>query len=1048
MELFIRADDIYMEIHKVTLKDGHIPMIGDQLPSFLSENDHGYCNPYEIEPAVWFKVMVVDSISIDCTKRAIMWNSDSSLPYVESEKQDSLTHSGQSKRRHRVSESMYIGGELYGFESDLDELFDTLQLNVVNFASSQISREDFNSEVMRMLHCHVLPLIKLTTEDVPKMKKVFAEEEKYIRNIDEEIIQKDKQMESIGQAMQRQRDAFLSSFVTIKDDQSMLTSSAKMCNKDLATVLVQDCESDLMALHQKLDDLQREVEEAKRSLALEEWVEIGESTGGSVSSEDEISQQLVKANESDLEKTLREKRVERNGCHKKLKGLLCARENLRVFISEVEEEEEIRQKRKSFMKSFKSSPQHQPLPIHNVYMGMRDTLTEVRNKAKALVDKKVLLISVKEALRTTLEELAVNEESLGCDVGVMHGSRPTDVLHRSRKPREWLTLGQQVSDLVGHHSNQVCLLHNNFTKIVADRCQAGIFEKRLMDVSHNAVRTGESVSESDSRKSDSGVYVENKLFGIQKSKAGEESSNEERPKVQIDNLHIEKTSPVNSIISDTSDLDTGSESRNSSGNTSQSELSSLPSDVHATTPCSRACDSLVQMEGQFGDEDIVIVHNNSRDHLRRAIDDLKQEIQGHFNDMCKLIQTSIENHTQTVTKKVWLCYEHHFYEATMEPLMELYKYAFQSVSDRLQRLVPHLTVEDLDLDDTIIANMLEEKVMKLPNSETDPELAALSDLESDAETDPFNSSNVSQTKSEPTSPSTDNLDDVDESVAPPEGLSSAEKEDKKEGGAVERRVRSFRGRLMTHPVQECTTPPNSKKPPEDSGNKSTGGLQRIKIHYPMSVTVVRNRQSWPQAPVARPTNADLELGLDALHVPKKDTGRKSPTSTFDNIRRSLFAQRETTLPIVSEIEKTEGVTPLVYRDVKLKPEFQEKFIVAKNCLKETLDGVTPLIKLQSLMRCLREVTNCLSDYQFQYNNNDAGACSDDIIDMLIILLLNCDVSVTAALYPHLMFLADTLPPFFEGGPYQFCLVQFSVAYQFLQDRLLLKNRGVVTQSCL
>ena len=186
MQLFIRSGDLYTEIPSVTLKDGYIPVVGDR------KNLNQHNDPTEhIEPAIWFKVLALDSVSIDCTKRAIMWNSDSIVNEDDhcrrgSKSSSRLTDSFQEsdsplQKRKRISQSMYIGGEFYGFESELDELFDTMQATLRDFAETDMNTEDFYETVMRLLHCHVLPAITMTEEDTARLERILDKQEHHIQ---------------------------------------------------------------------------------------------------------------------------------------------------------------------------------------------------------------------------------------------------------------------------------------------------------------------------------------------------------------------------------------------------------------------------------------------------------------------------------------------------------------------------------------------------------------------------------------------------------------------------------------------------------------------------------------------------------------------------------------------------------------------------------------------------------------------------------------------------------------------------------------------------
>ena len=195
MQLFIRSGDLYTEIPSVTLKDGYIPVVGDR--KNLNPNPD---TTVHIESAIWFKFLALDSVSIDCTKRAIMWNSDSTVTAAgEDGKRGSkyssrLTDSFQSidsdsplQKRKRIAQSMYIGGEFYGFESELDELFDTMQAALAEFAETSINTENFYETVMRLLHCHVLPAITMTEEDLMRLEQVLSQQENNIQIVSKTV---------------------------------------------------------------------------------------------------------------------------------------------------------------------------------------------------------------------------------------------------------------------------------------------------------------------------------------------------------------------------------------------------------------------------------------------------------------------------------------------------------------------------------------------------------------------------------------------------------------------------------------------------------------------------------------------------------------------------------------------------------------------------------------------------------------------------------------------------------------------------------------------
>ncbi len=190
MQLDIRTGEEETRL-TVTLKDGYLPVVGDhRIDSSAADPD----SRVHIEPAIWFKVLVLDSVVIDCPKRAIMWNSDPNTalgselkrsPGKSTRASKGADHDEESplQKRKRISQSMYIGGEFYGFESELDELFDTMQETLKFFSEANIDSARFYETVMRMLHCHVLPAISLTEEDSARLEFILKQQETLIERV-------------------------------------------------------------------------------------------------------------------------------------------------------------------------------------------------------------------------------------------------------------------------------------------------------------------------------------------------------------------------------------------------------------------------------------------------------------------------------------------------------------------------------------------------------------------------------------------------------------------------------------------------------------------------------------------------------------------------------------------------------------------------------------------------------------------------------------------------------------------------------------------------
>lgn len=71
MHVFINDGNERCWLTDVHLKEGFCPHIGNQSKRQLK-------NDASIEPAIWCKVLILDSISIDCSRRVLRWCTGSS----------------------------------------------------------------------------------------------------------------------------------------------------------------------------------------------------------------------------------------------------------------------------------------------------------------------------------------------------------------------------------------------------------------------------------------------------------------------------------------------------------------------------------------------------------------------------------------------------------------------------------------------------------------------------------------------------------------------------------------------------------------------------------------------------------------------------------------------------------------------------------------------------------------------------------------------------------------------------------------------------------
>ena len=171
--------------------------------------------------------------------------------------------------------------------------------------------------------------------------------------------------------------------------------------------------------------------------------------------------------------------------------------------------------------------------------------------------------------------------------------------------------------------------------------------------------------------------------------------------------------------------------------------------IAAESPDSGSLDSIqVLPEGLAHDDtdDAFIVFDSVKnDNGQVNIDILKANIRTHFDEMCLELETELHCAASTALhRKVWFCYESHFYERTMAHLTKFYQLAYADVTDKFCESLLDLTVEDLELETSFVLHLLKDnhtKVFKLdrdpytaqPNNDCDTQPPLLNNIESDSE---------------------------------------------------------------------------------------------------------------------------------------------------------------------------------------------------------------------------------------------------------------------------------------------------------------------------
>ena len=226
------------------------------------------------------------------------------------------------------------------------------------------------------------------------------------------------------------------------------------------------------------------------------------------------------------------------------------------------------------------------------------------------------------------------------------------------------------------------------------------------------------------------------------------------------------------------------------------------------------------------------------------------------------------------------------------------------------------------------------------------------------------------------------------------------------GGAVAKAL----NRTVSAPASSDETIPKRLEADEQDIPAPTI-IRQIKVFHPTSVTMVYHRCTWPvdHAEMSIQQLGDtIERGQEAVELNTRAS--RSPRSRL-----------------------------LTYKAPKFRSNIASCLQNSFECLNSVITENSPMIKLQSLTQCLRSLSNQISIIQQESGRTGRGASTDDLIDLLGLLLCNYDPILMNRLYPQITLLSDIIAPFFEAGPYSFSLVQFIVAFQFLENKIAMKQ---------
>lgn len=1007
MHLYILTEAVNIDVSEITLENGYVPVISSR-PGLKGAAR----NPdLSVEPAVWFKVLVIDAISIDCTQRNISWSSVSGVTpdfkgsdsgieacgsYCSSD--DGGPSEDALRLTRSISESPFDCGEFYVYDRDLDEVYDSVPALVSDYQVNVLSKEEFHVRLMHLLHVYILPNIKLGCEDIENVSNSLKQQDVLLLDVDRHICALSENLQKRRSDRKEQRKKFI-------DGISHLSSvKSHLYPKELIDVLVNDVAGDVSDAWDALEKVQKEVDHYK-TLPLSAY-----------------DPKLLQAH-----------RAKRDELYRKYENVITVRERLREVQERVRETENSKATfTKMLSKSFKSlsETQAEHESLCKVYMLLTKGEADKMSEIQALTDKKLLMLSVKEAMRTTLNELLKGKDSFGVDTDTTGSLKATNVLNSLATSTAWQTLAEQVARIIDNTKHALSQQHFRFCADVNARCMKLIEESTWIKRSSSEVTlcirsSGQSTSSSDKSLSGSnldasaseclhhpsvdtpdccaggdwsGLYGGVRMAG---NKSCRDSAVSEISSFSVLSTESSATVASDSLVKNRDSIQGGTTKTKKKKGYSKKSLK----------PAKSTFQSYVDGGQNTGGYDTCGSDATcQRDDVgisKKAIETLLELIRQHFSRICKELQKELQVTQPRHFRKIWLNYETHFYQETIDSLIQLYQLEYSSITKALCKSVRTLTVADLSLDDALLSHMLvdvNDKEQPVPKHDssctTEPPEQSVSEVRGEK---PLLKLLRNKPRAVPVELVKSQSTKLPSEYSNADSLSSSTSDMVNCEATPDSSICALRRRLSVLPQRPKTI------------------RLSLNVQYPKSGVIVYERTV---CPVRNSILVEGVASTEPASSPSSPTAVNPPSHRQDSSSSSLPED---------ELDLCKSKLAV------LKPKYKKQFALAFRCIDVAVTTRCPSVKFQHLTKCLREVSNQISSFYQELYGRSVGACSDELIDALVILLCNIDSSVLSQLYCQIMMLADIIPPFFDGSPFSFTLVQFVGACQFVQERILLKK---------
>ncbi|EDO38924.1 predicted protein [Nematostella vectensis] len=213
MHVYLKDGKERRWITDVYLLKGFCPCVGSDAPN------KNFSDASRMEPAIWCKVLLLESVSVDCNHRMISWSTGRPVDKAD----------GEDNSPNQFT----INDECSGYDAE-DELFDLAR--AIIHSPSSLMNKDFEDEyelnILRMLHCFILPKITFHKRDIDKVEFALEQQMQNIQALDNKVIEHCQSLDLLMKKLDKLREDLLLNIVDLAID--------GQCSQDNLEFLIDD----------------------------------------------------------------------------------------------------------------------------------------------------------------------------------------------------------------------------------------------------------------------------------------------------------------------------------------------------------------------------------------------------------------------------------------------------------------------------------------------------------------------------------------------------------------------------------------------------------------------------------------------------------------------------------------------------------------------------------------------------------------------------------------------------------------------------------------